>query len=236
MNYYSKDVEVDVHDVDFNGVCRASSLLRYIQSTAQQQLTDNGLSYDQLKEMGKAFIISRMHVEFESTVHAYDKLTAQTFPCDSRGFSFLRCYQLLRGEEVVGRAISVWALVDVNTRGLIKVSDFKLPLATYAPLDLPISHVRMPSTLLEVGEYTVSYSDLDQNMHINNTRYADIYANFLPLSKKRIAEMTVSYVHEAKWQEKLRVLRAEENGVYYIRTVKPDGTVNSEAEIILADI
>ena len=236
MNYFSQKITVDVHDVDFNGVCRASALLRYIQSSAQQQLTDSGMSYDELKRMGKAFIISRMHAEFTSSVHTYDKLDAETFPCDSRGFSFLRCYRLLKDGEVIGRAISVWALVDINTRALVKVADFDLNLPTFAPLDITINHIKMPSTLADVGEYTVGYSDLDQNRHINNTKYADIFSNFLPLDKKRICSLTISYIHDAKWKEKIRVLRAEENGAYYIRTVKEDGTVNAEARIELSDI
>jgi len=74
MNYYYKDYEVDVHNIDYNGVCKASALMRYIQSTAQSQLTDKGLSYDQLKEKKKAFILSRIKLEFTEPVRAYDKL------------------------------------------------------------------------------------------------------------------------------------------------------------------
>ena len=236
MNYFSQKITVDVHDVDFNGVCRASALLRYIQSAAQQQLTDRGMSYDALKEMGKAFIISRLHAEFTSSVRTYDKLEAETFPCESRGFSFLRCYRLIRNGEVVGRAISVWALIDISSRALVKVADFDLDLPTYAPLDIALNHIRMPSSLSDVGEYTVGYSDLDQNRHINNTKYADIFSNFLPLDKKRISSLTISYLHDAKWKEKLRILRAEEDGAFYIRTVKEDGTVNADARIELSDI
>lgn len=236
MNYFSQKITVDVHDVDFNGVCRASALLRYIQSAAQQQLTDRGMSYDALKEMGKAFIISRLHAEFTSSVRTYDKLEAETFPCESRGFSFLRCYRLIRNGEVVGRAISVWALIDISSRALVKVADFDLDLPTYEPLDIALNHIRMPSSLSDVGEYTVGYSDLDQNRHINNTKYADIFSNFLPLDKKRISSLTISYLHDAKWKEKLRILRAEEDGAFYIRTVKEDGTVNAEARIELSDI
>ena len=92
MHFYRKNIEVDIHDVDFNGVARASSLMRYIQMAAQSQLTDNGLSYDALKNKKRAFILSRIKMEFTKDVRAYEKLSAITFPCDSRGYSFLRCY------------------------------------------------------------------------------------------------------------------------------------------------
>ena len=61
---FRKNIEVDAHDVDFNGIARMSSLMRYIQSAAQDQLTANGMSYNQLKEMKRAFILSKIKHHF----------------------------------------------------------------------------------------------------------------------------------------------------------------------------
>ena len=56
MEYFNTQLTVDIHDVDFNGVARTSALMKYIQSAAQTQLTENGMSYDQLKNKKRAFI------------------------------------------------------------------------------------------------------------------------------------------------------------------------------------
>lgn len=236
MNYYSKNFEVDVHEVDYNGVARTSSLMRIIQTTAQQQLTDNNLSYDQLKSHGRAFVISRIRMEFTEDVRAYDKLTGVTFPCHSHGYSFLRCYQLLRGDKTIGRAVSVWALLDTDTHALVRVNDFELGLETFESLDYALSRIVMPSEMTEVGKYEVSYATLDQNKHMNNTTYPDMYSNFLDLDGKRIEEITINYLNEAPAADTLTVFRAERDGYYYFRTVRSDGKVNSEAEIRLVDI
>ena len=235
MQGFKRAIEVDVHDVDYNGVCRASSQLRYLQTTAELQLTEGGMSYGKLQSMNRAFIISKIRAEFYTPIRSFDRLEAYSFPCESRGFSFVRCYSLVKGGVTVGRAISVWALVDTATRSLVKVSDFELGLPTLPPLDMVIGHIRMPSTIRKVGEYTVNYSDIDQNCHVNNTRYADIFANFLPMSGKRICAIAISYVAEARLGDALSVYLAEENGCYYLRTVRPDGKVNAEAEIRLCD-
>lgn len=231
MNRYRKQIEVDVHDVDFNGVCRVSSLMKYIQSTAQMQLTENGMSYDQLRDINRAFIISKIRLEFNSPVYEYDRLEAETFPCVSRGYSFLRCYGLYKNGELIGRAISVWALIDTENRSLVKVGDFDLNLSTFEPWDMPLGHIRMPSAMVKVGEYVVAYADLDRNKHINNTKYADIFASFLPLDKKRIDSITISYVNEAKFRDKLDVYLEKSGDLFYIRTVREDGKINAEAEI-----
>jgi len=236
MQYYRKKIEVDIHDVDFNGVARTSSLMKYIQSAAQSQLTDSGLSYDVLKSKKRAFILSRIKMEFSETVRAYEKLDALTFPCDSRGYSFLRCYALERDGKTIGRAASVWALIDTDTHGLVKVSDFDLKLQTYSPLDITLTRIAHPTEMINVGTYKIEYGMVDQNRHMNNTVYPDMYSNFLPLENKRIKSISISYLAEAPFGDTLTVQRGFLNGVYYFRTVRSDGKINSEAEIELSDI
>ena len=234
---YRYNLEVDVHDVDHNGVARLSSLMRYIQTAAQSQLTENGMSYDQLRSMHRAFLLSRIKMEFTESIRAYDPLTAISYPCESRGFSFLRCYELERDGVTVGRAVSVWALIDTETHQLIKVSDFDLGLEIREPHGLSLDRFHLPSDLVEVGTYKVNYGDTDQNRHMNNTRYPDMYSNFLPLEGKRIRSISITYQNEAPMGETLRVFRASgPDGSYYIRTVREDGKVNSEAEILLCDV
>ena len=235
---FRNDLIADIHDVDHNGVARMSSLMKYIQNAAQTQLTLNGMSYEELRDMKRAFILSRIKLEFTEPVRAYDRLTAVTYPCESRGYSFLRCYALEKGGRTIGRAVSMWALIDTETRALVKVNDFELGLETHEPHSLALSRFTMPSAIREVGTYTVNYGDLDQNCHMNNTRYPDMYSNFLPLDGKRIRSISINYKNEAKRGEKLRVEMAEgmDSNVFYFRTLREDGQINTEAEIELEEI
>lgn len=233
---YRMKTEVDVHDVDFNGVAKTSSIMKYIQSAAQCQLTEGGMSYDNLKSNNRAFILSRVKLEILKPLRAYAPLTAVTYPCESRGYSFLRCYQLESDGEVVARAISVWALIDTESRALVKVNDFNLGLPTLPQNGLVLGAMKLPSNMTDIGGYGVHYGDVDQNRHMNNTKYPDMYSSFLPLNGKMIRSITISYSNEARIGEKLRVQRGEENGLFYFRTVRSDGKVNSEAQIELCDI
>lgn len=235
---FRTDLIADIHDVDYNGVVRTSSLMKYIQSAAQTQLTLNGMSYDQLRDMKRAFILSRMKMEFTEPVRAYDNLTAVTYPCDSRGYSFLRCYALEKNGRTIGRAVSMWALIDTETRALVRVNDFELGLETHEPHTLALTRFTTPANATVVGTYTVNYGDTDQNCHMNNTRYPDMYSNFLPLINKRIRTLSINYLNEAPMGARLRVERADgvDGYTYYFRTVREDGKVNTEAEVVLEDI
>lgn len=235
---FRTEIIADIHDVDHNGVVRMSSLMKYIQSAAQTQLTLNGMSYEELRNMKRAFILSRIKLEFTEPVRAYEHITAVTYPCDSRGYSFLRCYALEKDGRTIGRAVSMWALIDTDTHSLVKVNDFELGLQTHEPHSLALTRFTMPSVIKELGTYTVNYGDLDQNCHMNNTRYPDMYSNFLPLDGMRIKSISINYKNEARRGERLRVERADgtDGKTYYFRTVRTDGLVNTEAEIELEEI
>ena len=235
MDYRIKTT-VDIHDVDYNGIAKASSILKYIQCAAQCQLNEGGMSYDELKRNNRAFLLSRMKLEVLRPLRAYTPITAITYPCESRGYSFLRCYALESDGEIVARAISVWALIDTETKALVRVNDFNLGLPTLPQNGLVLGAMKMPSTLTDIGGYGVHYGDVDQNMHMNNTKYPNMYSNFLPLNKRMIRSISINYMNEAQIGDKLRVQRSEEDGLFYFRTIRSDGKINSEAQIELMDI
>ena len=234
---FRTDLIADIHDVDHNGVARASSLMRYIQSAAQTQLTLNGMSYDELKGMKRAFILSRIKLEFTEPVRAYEPLTAVTYPCDSRGFSFLRCYALEKNGRTIGRAVSMWALIDTETRALVRVNDFELGLETHEPHSLALSRFTMPAAIREVGTYTVNYGDLDQNRHMNNTRYPDMLCDFTPdVRGLRVTGMSLSFLREAAYGHTLKVYRQAAEEGHYFRTVNEQGEVCVEALLLTESI
>ena len=233
---FSLPIVTEMHDVDVNGVCRTSTLLRFLQTAANSQLAEHGMTYDALKARKRAFILSRIHMEFDESPRAYVPIVAATAPCESRGFRFLRCYELLRGDCRIGRATSVWALIDTDTHALVRVSDFTLPIEHVAAPDALPAPIRFPCEPTTVGEYRVRYAELDQNGHMNNTHYPDIYADFLPMESMRIASLSIDYRKEARGGDTLTVQRCEADGCFFFRTLLPDGQVNSEAQLRLMPI
>ena len=169
-------------------------------------------------------------------VHAYEEIEISTWPCESRGFSFNRCYQARLDGNIVAEATTVWGIIDFGKGRLCRVSDFECDIETDEPLELDSpARIHIPSDLelSLVGERTVVYSDLDSNGHINNTNYPDILCDFIPeMNNKRILMLGLSYVSEAVHGEILKVYMTQSDGQYYIRTVKSDGSTNCEAIIM----
>ncbi|MBE6656230.1 MAG: hypothetical protein E7609_05120 [Ruminococcaceae bacterium] len=237
---WRNEYTVDSHDLDYNGVARASVLMRYMQESANAQCRRFGPSLESLRdEKGLAFLLSRFSAGFYTTVYPYDNIIAETWGVESRGFSFNRCYRLWRGDCVVAEATAVWALVDIENRRPIRVTEYT-PGFSYdemLTLDTP-ARIVFPNTLplRLVSEHTVSYAETDQNMHLNNTRYSDMLCNACHMKGQRIYRMNLNFLNEARLGETINIYSVHHGESDYFRTLRADGKVNVEAQIIFGEL
>ena len=142
-------------------------------------------------------------------------------------------------------ALSHWGLMNLETGKLMRVTEFPdecFPVGEMPDESLLPHRVHIPvgTVMGEVGERRIVYSDLDFNRHMNNTKYPDMICDFLPdMQGRRVRSLAISYLREAAYGDVLTVLRApvkHENGAegYLLRTVRADGTVCLEAEVVLS--
>ena len=235
---HAEKYKVKWHDTDASRRVRPSELLMYMQETANLQFVSHGRDLDTERDNdGIAFILSKMCLDLHAPLFAYDDIEVETFTCDSRGFSFNRCFRILRDGNVIAEALSVWALVNINTGKLMRADEYDVgfenePILTVsAPL-----RIKMPPTdcFEEVGTRKIVYSDIDYNMHMNNTRYPNMLCDFMNIEDtSRICSVSLSYLREASLHDTLIVMRAKVGECYFFKTLGSDGKVCLEAEVIL---
>lgn len=239
---FQSSYQINSHDCDLNNHIRPSGLLRYLQETANLHIENAGTGYDVLKREGRAFILSRVAVTLKEPLYAYDRVTGATSPAASKGASFNRFTTLEKNGRQVAQLSSIWALVNVEDKSLIRVSDAHLDLPTGMPTDVeaPLKF-RIPKEL-ELsfgGTITAHYSLCDRNRHMNNTTYPDALVNLLPdLTGKRIAELSICYQNEMPLGETADVYLAKDpSDVYYFRTLRQsDGKIGVEARMVFTDL
>lgn len=243
--YYSTHYITKWHDTDGDGVLRPSALLVYMQETANLQCREYGMDLTDLHHNeGKGFLLSRMMVKVFSPLHAYEDIEVRTWCIDNKGYNFIRCFSIHKGDEMLALAESHWALIDIHEKKMIRTTDFKrdFPFGDLPDETLLPGRVRIPNTLPmeDVGARAIVYSDLDFNRHMNNTRYPDMICDFLPsMDGKWVTSLSLSYLREAAFGDTLAVHRAPVEGEgkkYLIRTTRPDGLVCLEAEIGVEEI
>lgn len=230
---FSKRYVVKWHDTDLNRCVTPSQLLVYMQETAGDHLKSLLMSMDDMRDkLGLAFLLSSISVSIYAPLYANDEIEVQTWVCESRGLSYDRCFSVLRGGEVVANATSVWGLLELSTRKLLRVSDspFVAEPEDACGLDLPrrLGMVRTEE-MEKAGERRIVYSDVDYNGHMNNTHYPNLLCDFTPgIRHKRVSGLMLSFLHEATYGHTLRVYRKETEEGLRFRTLDADGTICTE--------
>ena len=234
---WEEKYRIKFHDTDSKEILSPSGTLKYIQEAAMCQLNSQKPTYTDLLNQGKAYVLSAIRVEMYYPVYAYENIIARSWACQSKGVSFVRSYEIERDGEIVCEAVSSWALLSTADRRILKVDDVDTSnyyMDETIKTDHPL-RIRIPSALPMslMGEYTVKYSDIDMNGHMNNTNYADMLCNYIPdMKTTRIKSVGINYSAEARLDETLKVYMSKIDGKYYFRTVRSDGKTNVEAEFI----
>lgn len=234
---YTENFKIKWHDTDASRKVRPSDILVYMQETANLQLENMGTSLDALRdERGLPFILSKIKLRFHAPLYAYDEISVRTWTCEGRGFSFNRCFDIHRGDELIAEGISSWALLDLNSRSLMRCEGFSLGTEHDEPLDIPLPRrIKPPACELSLlGSREIRYSDLDYNMHMNNTRYPNMLCDFMPIERiSGIREMTLEFLHESAFGDTLSFLGAQEEDRFYFKTVNTSGDACLTAEVVL---
>ena len=235
---YTEKYKVRWHDTDAARKVRPSELLVYMQETANRQFESAGRDLDRERDTKKvAFILSRISLDFYSPIRAYEEIEVDTFTCESRGFSFERGFVIRRGDETVAKGASVWALVNLENSSLLRAESYDVGfeneprVVTETPL-----RIKMPKQdeFEYVGKRKISYSDIDYNMHMNNTKYPNMLCDFMDIADtEKISGMSLSYLHEAAFGDEIDVYRVKTDTGYFFKTINNDGKVLLEALVAL---
>ena len=226
------------HDTDANRTVRPTQILVFMQEASNHHIKALGTDLDTLRdEQGLAFLLSKIRLALYKPLYAFEDITVETWTTESRGFSFNRFFRIKRGDDVIAAADTTWALISLKKGELCKTDAFDFKFEHEAPIDIGIPpRFRVPKqdTLELIGERKIVYSDIDYNMHMNNTRYADMLCDFMPYDKiHAIKGISLSYLHEAAFGNTVKIYRTDDGTKFDFRTVNEDGKVCLEAEILL---
>ena len=242
---YTREFYTMWHDTDANRVVTPTRILAYMQETGNLQCKEYDFFLDQKRdENGVAFILGSISMSIKKPLYAYESIKVNTWCKPARGYSFARYFEVVRDGEVVAEASSLWALVDIHTKALVRGDE---SFDKYFPIDEPISAANLPgrvrikkdSMLYKVGERKITFSDVDYNMHMNNTKYPDMICDFIgDMTGKRVAGFSLSYLKEAALGETLSVYvgNTDENGFCDVITKNFAGDHCLECKIKVDDI
>lgn len=220
---FGYDTEIEFYDVDMKHRMKLASLLRLFARLAGEDYTERGMSHVFLRERGYIFLVSKVAYKIFRMPRLEEKVKVGTWVIGTKGARFLRGYEMLseNGEKLIS-AESVWICVDSNDRKIVRPKEFPWQTGCYDNGEIPVSCQNIKSdNLTHWQDYSLKYTDIDGNGHLNNAIYGDIIANALTQEEldKEIDELYLNYSHEAYLGETLSIYRGDSDDTVLIAMV-----------------
>jgi len=162
-------------DVDFTGRLALSSLFERFQDIAGLHATFLDVGFDRLRELGVAWMLSRINVSIEALPTWGETVTLRTWPKGVDRLFALRDFRLTSHDGIVlALATTCWLLVDLEKGKPRRIEslnvDLQFPDAEDAISEVP-DKLTAPALLEPAYERSIRASELDVNEHVNNAHY-----------------------------------------------------------------
>ena len=200
---YRQNLTLNDSCVDRYGRMKPSMVLFCAQEVAGKHSELLGAGFDDLAQKGIFWAVIRQKVQITRLPVSGETITLETWPMPTTRVAYPRSTVAYdeNGNECF-RAISLWVLMDVNSRAMILPGKSGVEVSgTLLGSELTAPGSLVPKALRNSRERTVCFTDLDRNGHMNNTRYLDWIDDLLPSAFHEghpVREFTVCYHSEAR--------------------------------------
>ena len=220
MSVFTKEIMIESRDVSMSAKLRPSAFLQLFQEIAGDHSTAMGYGYEMTHTNHVMWIIVKNHVIFHELPSYTDRVVLSTWVTDRRHLMFPRYCRMetLDGRPLVDAA-SYYVLVDYYTRQSVFPEHLDIPHSdapTGREIALP-GRIHLPE-LTHSAPFTIPYSYIDLNRHMNNVKYVDLAEDELGLAQAghELKELTIEYVNEAKLGETLTLSWANRDDNWYL--------------------
>ena len=199
---YSLTYPIDDLTVDRFGNMKPSAMLFLAQEAAGQHCNYLGVDYDSLAAKGMFWAIIRQRLVITRLPRRGETLRVETWPMPTTRVAFPRTVVARdeAGNECF-RTISLWVLMDMTSRAMVLPGKSGITVeGILRGGELAPPGALTPGKHTDCRQRTVSFTDLDRNGHMNNTRYLDWVWDLMPGSfhaGRQLREFSVCYFSES---------------------------------------
>jgi len=188
---------------DCFGYAKPSVLLYMAQEAAGAPCTFLNVDREHLSGKQLFWAVTRTRVQVTRLPRLGETVTVRTWPMPTTRVAYPRSVVAYDadGNELF-RSISLWVLMDEQTRAMVLPGKSGIMVdGTLTGLELAVPHAIAARPMQKNCRQQVCYSLLDQNGHMNNTRYMDWLDDLLPSAfhkAHQVQEFTLCYMNEAR--------------------------------------
>lgn len=205
--------DIEAQDIDFRRRVSLRSLTNMVLITAGKNADENGFGLLELQTEHYTWVLSRLVIDMERMPTEKDSLCIETW-IEHIGTAFTtRNFRLADAVgTVIGYAKSTWAIIDMRTRRSVRLDSIPSMQQFVVDESVPVDE---PDRIAAVeGEtansFTVKYTDIDVNGHVNSLNYVQWLSDCFPLDFYRehyIRRFEINFLKEITWGDSGEVYR-----------------------------
>jgi len=229
MNIYKEQCTVPFASVDQSDRLSIASTFELFQEAAINHAEMLGVGREAMKQSGQVWILSRLSVFMKSRPRYGEKILIRSWPRGANKLFAVRDYDIhladcIQGhedhparDEVLVKGRSSWLIVDIEKRRPIRPQSVAETLPFNEGINaLPGINIEGndPNASLKERDYSkeqallrrATYSDIDYNGHVNNTRYIQWIQDLLEpeiLESAQQLRLDINYLAEVRYGEEI---------------------------------
>lgn len=202
-NIYTQTFPISDIFVDRYGRLKTSSILYFVQEVAGQHCVTLGADYDTLAKKNLFWAVTRHKVAITRLPERGETIRVETWPMPTSRVAYPRAMAAYDEQgNLLFQTVSLWVLMDMDSRSMVLPGKSGVPVeGLLRGTELELPHSIVPKAEANRCDRTVTYSCLDRNGHMNNTRYLD-WVDDMPGSEFHRDHMpkafTICYLNEAR--------------------------------------
>lgn len=218
LNSYTKIYTITTNYLDRFDTLSPKGILDLFQDIASRHAAMLNADYSDMMKLGLMWVIARNHIKIVKDMPYGGDVIVETWPLKPSHFYYDRMYLIktLGGDTLV-KGRSRWILMNHQTRRMESSLRYTYPQDDYLNVDLFDDDYPIIAKLQrDKPSFThqVLLSELDHNMHFNNSRYAEVVYNILGQKEKSAIEDMYLYYHSEVKLDDVIVLQANVIGNY----------------------
>lgn len=212
---YQQDFLVLSNEADIHHRASLYSLSNYLQEAARSHAEKLGWGVELLRSQQQFWVLTRLIIQVEAYPKPGQTITVATWPKGTDRLFALRDFEVTLGDKIIARATSSWALLDLKSRranSLDAMSSIMFERANIHAIKAVPEKLPAPAVDASTSQHTVTYSELDLNGHVNNTRYINWLLDTFPIDfhkKHAVSSIQLNYLAEVFPDQTVTISRQE---------------------------
>jgi acyl-ACP thioesterase len=234
MDIYQKEFRIRNADVDMDRKLKLSTRFEMFQEASIAHTELLGAGREKTLDRGLLWVVTMQTASVLRMPEYDDRIVLKSWAGNMMHILFPRYYRIEDAEGgLMAEGSALWGLISADTRKPVFPEQFGIEVpGTVTGTEAPLPTIIRQTDVTNRSDFTVPYSYVDMNGHMNNTRYFDLVRDVLfPLTGGAVPKsVNVEYAKEARLGERISVCSAKTDRGYYVIGCPAEGPEDSLPE------